>query len=126
MPASLDYTDFKTNRYRGETIQYDIVVTLEGVPLPITGLSEIWFTAKLNDNQADPGVFQKTLTDGSIVATDAPNGEARITIAPADTSAFDNMVTLLCDLKVKEASDGRETVERRGKLTIRPTPTKTV
>lgn len=124
MAASTNYSDFTFERYAGETIELDMTVTLSDAPLPITDLAEIWFTAKLTDKDADPGVFQKTKTDGDIVATDAPNGIARITIDPADTTALLNITTLFCDVKLKETANSRETVELRGKLTIRPTPTK--
>lgn len=133
MAASIDYTDFTyNNRYAGETIELDITVKLKDPdtglynPVPISSLSEIWFTAKLTDNQADPGFIQKTKTAGGIVATDDPNGKARITVAPADTTGLSNITVLLCDLKVKETAASRETIELRGKLTIRPTPTKAV
>jgi hypothetical protein len=123
MAASLDYTDFNYTRYRGETIELDLTITLSGVALPITNLSEIWFTAKLNEGQADPGVFEKTKTAGGIVATDDPGGLARVTIAPVDTAGLTNITTLLCDVKTRETAGSRETIELRGKLTIRPTPT---
>lgn len=137
MAASTDYTDFGPggvgfSRYRGETIELDIVVKLKDPvtglynPVPISNLSQIWFTAKLTDTAADPGIFQKTKTGGSIVATDDPAGKARITIDPADTTAMENITNLLCDVKVKEITASRETIELRGKLIIRPTPTRAI
>jgi hypothetical protein len=126
MAASTDYTDFNYTRYRGETMEYDLAITLSGAALPISSLTEIWFTAKLTDNAADPGVFQKTKTAGGIVATDDPGGIARVTIAPADTSSLENITVLFCDVKTKETAASRETVELRGKLTIRPTPTRAI
>lgn len=124
MPASPNYSDFSFERYSGETIELDLTITLSSAPLPISNLAEIWFTAKLTDKDADPGVFQKTKTAGGIVATDSPNGLARITIAPVDTSSMNNITTLFCDLKIKETAASRETLELRGKLVLRPTPTK--
>jgi hypothetical protein len=126
MAASRDYSDFKYERYAGETIELDLTITLDNAPLPISNLAEIWFTAKLTDKDADPGVFQKTKTAGGIAATDSPNGKARVTIAPADTSALTNITTLFCDVKLKETAASRETVELRGKLSIFLTPTKAV
>lgn len=126
MAASRDYTDFNILRYRGETIELDLAITLSAAPLPISSLAEIWFTAKTNESQADPGVFQKSKTAGGIVATDDPNGLARVTIVPADTTALDNITVLLCDVKTKETAASRDTVELRGKLTIRPTPTRAI
>jgi hypothetical protein len=124
MAASRDYTDFNYERYSGETIELDLTITLSGAPLPISSLSEIWFTAKLTDKDADPGIFQKTKTAGGIVATDNPNGKARVTIDPADTASFANIKTLYCDVKTKETAASRETLELRGKITVLPTPTK--
>lgn len=125
MAASKDYSDFLfDDRYAGETIELDLTITLDGAPLSISSLAEIWFTAKRTDKDADPGLFQKTKTDGGIVATDDPNGKARITIDPADTTSLTNMVSLYCDVKLKETAASRETVGLRGKLTIYPTPTK--
>jgi hypothetical protein len=126
MAASTDYTDFNYTRFRGETIELDLAITLSGAALSISSISEIWFTAKLTDNAADPGVFQKTKTAGDIVATDDPGGKARITIAPADTTGLESITTMFCDVKTKETAASRETVELRGKLTIRPTPTRAI
>lgn len=126
MAASTNYTDFDYTRYRGETLEYDLTITLSGSALPISNLSEIWFTAKLTENAADPGVFQKTKTAGGIVATDDPGGKARVTITPADTTSLSNQTVLFCDVKVKETAASRETIELRGKLTIKPTPTRAI
>jgi hypothetical protein len=126
MAASTDYTDFNYVRFRGETLEYDLTITLSGAALPISSLTEIWFTAKLTDNAADPGLFQKTKTNGGIVATDDPGGKARVTILPADTTSLENITVLFCDVKTKETAATRETVELRGKLTIRPTPTRAI
>lgn len=119
MSASPDYKDFTWDAVQLNTIEKDLTFTLGPVPLPISNLDEIWFTAKRNDNEADPGIFQVTKTGGGIVATDDPNGEARLTIPATATAALVNITTLLCDIKTLETS-GRVYTEAKGKLTIRP------
>jgi hypothetical protein len=126
MVASKDYSDFKFERYSGETLEYDLTITLNSAPLPISSLAEIWFTAKLTDKDDDPGFIQKTKTAGGIVATDDPNGKARVTIAPADTENLNSLFVFFCDVKVKETAASRGTIELRGKLILRPTPTKAI
>lgn len=52
----------------------------------LTGAAEIYVTVKLDPADADPGVFQKTLTSGAIVVlAPATAGNIRVDLAHADT-----------------------------------------
>ena len=51
----------------------------------LTGATEIYVTVKLDPADADPGVFQKTLTSGAVVVIDAAAGNIRVDLAHADT-----------------------------------------
>lgn len=101
---------------RGDTIDLEVTVTRDGAPVDLTG-ADLWFTAKLKVKDADvDAVAQKTVGSG-ITVTDAVNGEALITLDPADTDGLTKETTLYCDVQLVEAS-GRVTTVASGTLTI--------
>jgi hypothetical protein len=86
--------------FAGDTVQIEVVVEEEGVPVPLTGYTAI-FTAKLSKDDGDnaPTTIQKTLADG-IEFTDAANGVILVTLAPADTSDINETTTYFWDLQI--------------------------
>lgn len=51
----------------------------------LAGVTEIYVTVKLDPADADPGVFQKTLTSGAVVILDLAAGNIRVDLSHADT-----------------------------------------
>jgi hypothetical protein len=86
--------------FAGDTVQIEVVVEEEGVPVPLTGYDAI-FTAKLSKDDADnaPTTIQKTLADG-IEFTDEPNGVILVTLAPEDTTNITEPTTYFWDLQI--------------------------
>lgn len=104
-------------RFRGDTIEFDVLVTLNGVAFNITDADEIWCTGKTSADQLDDAaVFQKKLSSGDIAITDGPGGALRVRIAPADTSSVvitnDGTVNVQCDVAIKMPAADQFTVKR--------------
>jgi hypothetical protein len=92
------------------------VDALEGDPMPLTGRA-LWFTAKIEKDDPDPGVFQKTDIAG-ITPRDAPaNNVADVEIARADTLSLTEDATLYCDVQVRTADNKIHTIAE-GTLTV--------
>ena len=116
MPETIDLT---LERYRGDTIEFDVFVVKGGLPLDIAAV-DLWSTFKQNANDSDAGAIQKTNIAGvasGITKTDAANGAARVRLAPDDTSgivipAEKESVTLEGDVQIKEADADTYTVGR--------------
>lgn len=71
---------------RGDTPIWDLAVTENGSPFPLSGAT-LYFTAKVSLDDADPGLFQ--LTNGSgISITDAAGGLATIQPRRGDTNTL--------------------------------------
>lgn len=106
---------------RGDEKVWTFAVTVEGTGAAqdITGAT-VWFTAKRDYSDADPGVFQKK-TGGSGIAIDAgTGGTGTIMTAAADTSSLAAARTsLVWDLQVK-LSGGQPKTVARGTLTVLP------
>jgi hypothetical protein len=87
--------------FRGNTMVFDIVVTLGGNPVDLTGAG-IWFTAKMSPG-ASTVVFQKTVGQG-ITVTEAASGAGVIELVPGDTQGLGaRTVRLYFDLEVEIA-----------------------
>jgi hypothetical protein len=109
---------------RGDTNEYDLTFTrldttqtpAVAVPLDLTGAT-IVFTLKRNLDDADvDAVLQKTAGAG-IAVTDAANGEALLTLNPADTTDLPAPRAFHYDVQVTE-SDGRVTTTAIGLLRL--------
>lgn len=108
----------------GDTIALQVTLSRNGVPIDLTGAT-LWFTAKddLDDLDAD-AVFQKKTGGLGIAVTSAVNGQATVTIPPADTASLVNEPqTLECDVQLLEA-DGTLTTVARGQLILQPQVTR--
>lgn len=110
---------------KGDTHHLEVVVTRENdlgvdVPVNLTG-SKLWFTAKNKVSDTDvqavirKGTANTTLSGVDI--TDAPNGEALITLQPADTAIGNGTVFLHWDLQLKE-TDNTITTINAGRLAL--------
>jgi hypothetical protein len=96
--------------FRGDNVEFDIPVVLNGSPEAITGW-KLWFTAKLDKDDPDTSVVQihsdGTETDGVIDMVNAALGLARGSILPAatETLSFEgDDVTLYCDVQGRSAT----------------------
>lgn len=111
------------NIKRGDTIRLALVVTRSSGPVNLTGAA-LTFTAKRKINDADiDAIAQKTIGAG-ITVTDAVNGEAVITLPPADTDAFTRDTTLQCDVQMIEL-DGTITTIADGTIEVTRDVTRT-
>ncbi|MBN9393100.1 MAG: hypothetical protein J0I20_34020 [Chloroflexi bacterium] len=126
MTASVKYKDFEKDWFTHSSLELPFNLTLGGAPLTSSQLQEIWFTAKLSDEDDDPGIFQVTKTDGDIIVIDDPNGEYLVVVPAALTSGITAPTTLYCDIKTKEVLRGRVIVGARGIINMYPTPTQAV
>lgn len=72
--------------WAGDTININVAVTEDGVPLDLTGLGVVW-EGYLSPYEDAP-LIAKTTNGGGIAITDAPGGLFRVTLTPADTSAI--------------------------------------
>ena len=82
----------------------------------------LWFTAKANVGDADPGQFQKhTGTGGGITKTNAVGGIARVQINPADTEALTADTTLVWDVQMRTTEGYVYTLDW-GTLTVKRAP----
>lgn len=108
----------------GDTIPLQITLSRNGVAIDLTGAT-LWFTAKDDLDDLDAAaVFQKKTGGLGIAITDAVNGRATVTIAPADTASLANEPqTLECDIQLLEV-DGTLTTVARGQLILQPQVTR--
>lgn len=75
-----------------------------GEPVDITGYS-IWFTAKHEKTDANPGEFQLTVGAGITILNQVTNkGQATITPPPSATSDMTAEATLAYDIQVQAAA----------------------
>jgi hypothetical protein len=115
--------EFAWTRFRGDTMKYDLVLSILGQPVNLTGRT-VRFTAKLQGADADdPGVFQLSSPAQGIVITNALQGLARLTILPALTrnlplNAETSTLTLDCDIQVSNADGTDVETIARGTLTL--------
>jgi hypothetical protein len=112
-------TPFDFEVSRGNTFIFDIIVTQNGLPIDIS-LATFIFAARLNYLDS-PVVFEKTSTPANGIAiTDGPNGQARITLVPADTTNLHNLSEpLVADLRMTDVASQVFTLIR-GKIRIKP------
>src|SRR5678809_335773 len=109
--------------WRGDTVFIDAAVTLQSVPVNITGCS-LRFTAKQSLNVADSEAVFQLSTPGSITITNGPGGLCTITIASIDTSAIVAPMVCFCDLQLVDTSGNVSTLST-GMLTIKMDVTRT-
>lgn len=100
---SPNYSDFSFDETIATTLDYDITLTdSTGGPLIPARISELWFTAKINDTLPDiQALFQITFTGGGITTVDGPNGKYHITVPASASTGITNPKTYLTDLKIK-------------------------
>lgn len=104
--------------YRGDTPIWNLaVVDSTGAPFDLTGYT-LYFTAKRQISDADPGVFQLT-TGAGITVTNAAGGLATIQPRRADTNTLTEDASLFYDIQVSEIAGSLETFTvDRGTLLI--------
>lgn len=112
---------------RGDTKQLSVTIMTGATPQDLTG-GKLFFTAKLNVIDADPGVFQLAWQDGGISAgitvISPPSGIANVYIAPAATNTLaDYDVELVWDLEFVSPAGDVFTVAR-GTLLVSPDVTR--
>jgi len=126
-PFELEFTA-GNDRVATVTCAYPFAIPEQGIeagdPMPVTGLA-MWFTAKHNEADPDPGVFQKTSGVGEGISARPPpnNHVAEVAFDRSDTLQFiDNGATLHCDVAVMTADNNLWTVAE-GSLTLLPAVT---
>ncbi len=110
---------------RESDLPFDILVTLDGAPLPLTG-GTLYFTAKWAPTDADASaVFQRSSPSSGITFINAAGGTANVSIVKANTTTLPYHDTeLYYDLKFIDASGHPWTV-LRGKLLVQVNITRT-
>ena len=116
-------TPIKLDIVRGDTKPLTATVTTNGVATSLVG-GKLFFTAKTDVSNPDPGVFQLTWVDGGassgITVPTPSSGVANITIPPSATSGLGAFVqTLQWDLEFVSAAGDVFSVAR-GTLTVTP------
>jgi hypothetical protein len=102
---------------RGDTQLYRVTVVRNNAPVNLTG-AKVWFTAKLDKNDADVDAVIAKDTDGSgVEITDPLLGKVSFSIVPADTASLDKDTTLWYDVQVRE-SDGTVSTVVSGLLRV--------
>lgn len=110
---------------KGDTHHLEVIVTREdedGIdqPVDLAG-AQMWFTAKnKTSDDDDEAIIRKGTANVSLTGidiTDAPGGEALITLQPGDTVVGTGTVFLFWDLQLKEA-DNTITTINGGKLAL--------
>lgn len=91
--------------YRGDTTPFEITITTpDGARFDLTGCS-IWFTAKRDKADADPGVFQLSTLGGQIVIQNqvdpATRGKATVTPLTTSTSSLTEDESLVYDVQIR-------------------------
>ena len=104
---------------RGDTVSFNIAVTLSGAPFDLAGCS-LWFTGKNKFTDPDnAAIFQKTISHG-IVVTNSTQGLATVTLLPADTISLSLVKTILFwDLQLKDSGNNIYTINS-GNLIVSP------
>jgi hypothetical protein len=102
--------------YRGDTIVLEAIITQDLVPVDLTGYTILaTFKQSLADADDAPTSIQKSIGSG-ITVVDAPAGEIRITLSPADTIMNTTTVTYKVDIQLKKA--GVISTPDDGELTV--------
>jgi len=108
-----DNLDMNLKMTRRDTFTFDIQVTDNNGPVPLTG-GLITFTVKYRANDTDSGsntVMQLKSTGSQVVITDAVNGLVTITILPTNTTSLaPYRVVLPYDIQFVDASSNVYTV----------------
>jgi hypothetical protein len=116
------------NFFRGDTHEFDIIVTRSGVAVDLTGAT-LWVTARRTDAPAGTYVFQKGNAGAlsGITITNALGGQAHCTIAASDTNTLPDTLPLVLywDCQLKEAS-GRVSTIAIGSMTIQEEHTREI
>lgn len=103
---------------RGDTYKFDVEVLSQGAAFNCNG-GTLVMTAKVNPSDATP-VFTRSSAGSGISWTNQASGQARVTIAGANTSGLANVSTALrYDLQLTTATGEVYTVAQ-GVLYIRP------
>jgi hypothetical protein len=93
--------------------------------IDLTGATGIWMTAKSALADVDPGVFQKTLSDGVTVLDDV-TGTISVDLEPADTEDLTGpRDRLYYDVQVLDVDDKISTPQR-GRLVVKADVTTTI
>ena len=116
---------------RGDSRTYYIDVSINGVPLDVTGYTA-WFTAKYAPTDADTAAavrkgMSSSLTGVTIIADPATgiNSRIQVQLGPADTASIPAKATTLhYDVQIKTPSGDIYTVTR-GDLQVLPDITNT-
>lgn len=109
--------------FRGDEKEFPFQVKKNGMPLDITGMT-LKFTVKKNLVDADPGYFQKSTSDGIVIAA-GTQGNLTVTVAPEDTDdAPSSEVVYFYDLQLT-AAPGKPKTVASGPFKIIPDVTRT-
>lgn len=110
---------------RGSTHRFRVSVLneIDLTPVNISGWTQFWCTAKETPLDADPGVFQLTLSGGGIAILNASQGLIEVTIP--DTTFTTPGVSAHYYLDVKGKDDaGRRWTLAIGRLTVQADETR--
>jgi hypothetical protein len=124
-----DYEEFERAWTQADDHQFRfrVINDATGQVVNITGWLGFWFTVKAGVGDADPGIFQVSLTpnaSGSISVIDVSTGLIQIDVKPAATSALDRRrYNLVADIQGKDAGSKIWTLAR-GQATIFPEVTR--
>ena len=113
------HTNRNFNIVRGDTISWDLTIKKDGVALNITGY-KFYLTCKTLKADADPGLFQITVTSH----TDAVNGRTLVEVPAATTDGISEGLKYY-DLQMKDGS-GKITTVMIGTMTFMNDITRTV
>jgi hypothetical protein len=91
---------YKFQAYRGDTVPFDITVTLSGAPYDLTGTT-LFFTLKRRAAALDAAALISKQTGTDIAIVNAAAGTARLVLSPTDTAAPPLNVELYFDLQLK-------------------------
>ena len=106
--------------FRGDSASFFFVLDLD-----LTDAVGVTMTAKSLMADADPGVFQKTVSDG-VTVIDEPTGTIQIDLEPGDTDGLSAVRSrLFYDIQVEDV-DSKVTTVRSGRLLVKPDVTTTV
>lgn len=100
---------FAIDDRRGDTNDYQIVVTEGGNPVDLTAPgTQLWFTGKLDRLDADnAAVFQKTLSNGIQIIG---GGLAVATVSPVDTANLPDETLVYVDAQIRYPSGRIQTI----------------
>src|SRR3712207_2587147 len=119
-----DTLDFDLTIRRGDTKEWDLTVTRNGVAENITGWS-VWFTAKDNIRKADSDAKVRLTVGSGITITNGAGAIARSRMAPSVTASMilTQDLVLTADVQVKNGAGDVYTL-LTGRLTIKPDVTR--